>query len=75
MVTWLVGGALAGAASAAGAQPAPQSHEQHQAPRQQQVAAQHQLADRCRCEEMMRKMMMEMQVQKGMGTAKQRRAA
>jgi hypothetical protein len=56
-LTWLAGGALAVAASAAGAQSVPQSHQEHQA------TGQHQVADssrKCCCEEMMRKMMMEM---------------
>jgi hypothetical protein len=57
LFTWLIGGVLAAAASAAGAQPVPQSHEQHQATGQHQDSAS---GEKCCCEEMMRKMMMEM---------------
>lgn len=63
---WLAGGALVVAASGAGAQPMPQSHDQHQATGQHEVAGS---SEKCCCEEMMRKMMMEMmQKHQGMGT-------
>lgn len=66
MLTWLIGGALAAAASTAGAQPMPQSHEQHEATGQHPVPGS---SEKCCCEEMMRKMMMEMmQKHQGMGT-------
>lgn len=66
IVSWFIGGALAVVASAAGAQPATETHEQHQAPGLHQVAEQ---SEKCCCEEMMRKMMMEMmQKNQGMGT-------
>lgn len=65
-VSWLVGAAFAMAASAAIAQPATESHEQHRATGQHQFADK---SDKCCCEEMMRKMMMEMmQKHQGMGT-------
>ena len=57
LFTWLVGGVLVTAASTAGAQSVPQSHEQHQATDQHQVSTS---SEKCCCEEMMRKMMMEM---------------
>lgn len=64
IVAWLVGGAFAVVASAANAQPATESHEQHQAARQYQIADK---SEKCCCEAMMRKMMMEM-MQKNQGT-------
>ena len=65
--TWLAGAVLATVASTAGAQPTPQSHEQHKATAQHQDSAS---GEKCCCEEMMHKMMMEMMQKhqgKGMG--------
>lgn len=73
MLTWIVGGALAAAASVAGAQPIPQSHEHDEATAQHQVSGQHQAAasnENCCCEEMMHKMMQMMQQHQGTGTEK-----
>ena len=65
-VSWLVGASFSVVASAANAQPATETHEQHQAIGQHQVADK---GEQCCCEEMMRKMMMEMmQKHQGMGT-------
>jgi hypothetical protein len=68
MFTWLVGGALAAAASAAGAQPIPQSHQLNEAIEQHQAVPS---SEKCCCEEMMRKMMREMMQKhhQSMGTA------
>lgn len=73
-LSWLVGGALAAAASAAGAQPTAQSHEQHQATAQHEATAQHPVAGVAQkycCDEMMRRMMMDMmQRHQGIGDPK-----
>ena len=64
-VSWFVSALFAGVASAANAQTPTESHEQHQATGQHQVAGK---GEKCCCEEMMRKMMMEMmQKHQGMG--------
>lgn len=63
-ISWLIGAAVAAAASAVGAQPMPQSNDQHQAIPQHQATGQHEVAsggEKCCCEEMMHKMMMKMQ--------------
>jgi hypothetical protein len=73
-LTWLVGGAVAFAASAVSAQSTPQSHDAHHpaAPTAEQQQAANG-GEKCCCEEMMRKMMMEMMQQhQGMDSNAQR---
>ena len=72
-ISWLVGAALVGVASASSAQPNPQTHEQHEATDQHQTVDQHLVANRgekCCCEQMMgdmHRMMEMMQRHHGMG--------